>query len=204
MKIRSICVALVGLLGIPLVAEGNDNGVYFLGGLTIFPEGTAVELSSKEGYGNRWGIGFQVNEFFGLEVTRDSAPALDNALVVNVFKGDFEGTVTNYEVKSAYNRYSSLVGTFSVPFTKHTNIVAKAGYANYSYSSKVHFESNSGFQFNGKLEEDYGLAPTASLGIRFGLRRGFGLVGAFELAATKVFEEEVESTWGTMSFIFGF
>ena len=204
MKIRFACLVLIGTLGIPLVAERNDGCVYFLGGLTIFPEGTSIEIASKEGYGNRWGMGFQFNSFFGLEIARDSAPAIEDASIVKIFERDLESTVTNYEIKSSYNRFSSLVSTFSVPVSKYTKIIGKAGYANYSYQSKVMFTSNSGIQFDGKLEEDYGLTPTASLGVRFPLWRGSGPRVGIEFAMSKVFEEEVESTWSTMSFFFRF
>ena len=204
MKIRLACVVLVGILGVPLAAEGNDFDMYFFGGFTVFPEGTSVEFASKEGYGNRWGIGFQINNFFGLEIARDSAPAMDDLAIVEFFERDIADTITNYEIKTTINRFYSLVGTFSVPISDYTKIVGKVGYANYSYRSKIEFESNSRFQFSGTLEEDYGLTQTASLGIEFPFRKGFGPSAGIEFAVTKVFEEEVESVWGTVSFVFGF
>ncbi|MXZ56060.1 MAG: hypothetical protein F4Z14_07815 [Gammaproteobacteria bacterium] len=204
MKIRSLFIVLIGTLGVPLVAEGNDFDWYFIGGFTVFPEGTSVEVANTEGYGNRWGVGFQINNFFGLEFARDSAPAMNDSVIVENFELDFEDTITNYDIKAAYNRFSSFVGTFAVPVSKSTNIVGKVGYANYSYRSKVEFESKSGLQFSGKLEEDFGLTPTASLGVEFPFGKGFGPKPAIELAVTKVFEEEVESVWGTVSFLLRF
>ena len=129
---------------------------------------------------------------------------MNDALIIENFERDFEDTITNYDIEAAYNRFSSFVGTFAVPVSRSTNIVGKVGYSNYSYQSKVSFESNSGLQFNGKLEEDYGLTPTASLGIAFPFGKGFGPKSAIELAVTKVFEEEVESVWGTVSFLLRF
>lgn len=152
------------MLVVPLTADGNDFEWYVVGGFTVFPEGTSVEIANTEGYGNRWGVGFQINSFFGLEYARDSAPAMNDALIIENFERDFEDTITNYDIEAAYNRFSSFVGTFAIPVSRSTNIVGKVGYSNYSYRSKVSFESNSGLQFNGKLEEDYGLTPTASLG----------------------------------------
>lgn len=204
MNIRFACVALIGTLSVPLTAEGNDFDMYFFGGLTIFPEGTSVELASEEGYGNRWGMGFQINNFLGLEIARDSAPALDDLLIVEFFEQDFAEKFTNYEIETTYNRFSSLVGTFSVPISNSTTIIGKVGYANYSYKSKVDFQSNNGFQFSGTMEEDFGLSPTASLAIDFPFRQRFGPSAGIEFALTKVFEEEIESTWGTVSFRFGF
>lgn len=204
MKIRSLFLVVIGMLGVPLTAEGNDFDWYFIGGVTLFPEGTSVEVANTEGYGNRWGVGFQINSFFGLEFARDSAPAMNDTVIVENFERDFEDTITNYDIEAAYNRFSSFVGTFSVPVSRSTNIVGKVGYSNYSYRSKVSFESKSGLQFNGKLEEDYGLTPTASLGVAFPFRSGFGPKPAIELAVTKVFEEEVKSVWGTVSFLLRF
>ena len=192
------------MLVVHLAAEGNNLDFYFIGGFSIFPEGTSIEVASKEGYGNRWGAGFQINNFLGLEFARDSAPAMNDAVIVDIFERDFEDTITNYEIEAAYNRFSSIVGTFAVPVSNFSKIVGKVGYANYSYSSKVEFESKSGFQFNGKLEENYGLTPTASLGIEFPFRKGFGPSAGIEFAVSKVFEEEVESVWGTVSFLLRF
>lgn len=204
MKIRLACVALIGILSAPLTAEGNDFDLYFFGGFTIFPEGTSIEFASKEGYGNRWGMGFQINDFFGLEIARDSAPAMDDRAIVDFFERDIADTIANYEIKTTLNRFSSLVGKFSVSISNYTKIIGKVGYANYSYRSKVDFESRSGFQFSGSLKEDFGLSRTASLGIEFPFRRGFGPSSGIEFAVSKVFEEEVESVWGTVSFRFGF
>lgn len=204
MKIQTACIVLIGMLCVPLVAEGNDFDWYFIGGFTVFPDGTTVEVSDTEGYGSRWGAGFQINSFFGLEFSRDSAPAMNDAAIVALFEQDFNDTITNYDIKASYNRFSSIVGTMAVPVSKSINILGKFGYANYSYRSKVEFESNSGLQFSEKLEEDFGLTPTASLGVEFPFRKGFGPSTGIELAVSKVFEEEVESVWGTVSFLVRF
>ncbi|MYI77439.1 MAG: hypothetical protein F4077_06740, partial [Gammaproteobacteria bacterium] len=103
MKIRSLFIVLIGTLGVPLVAEGNDFDWYFIGGFTVFPEGTSVEVANTEGYGNRWGVGFQINNFFGLEFARDSAPAMNDSVIVENFELDFEDTITNYDIKAAYH-----------------------------------------------------------------------------------------------------
>lgn len=204
MKIRTACIVLIGMLGVPLAAEGNDFDWYFIGGFTVFPDGTSVEVTDTEGYGNRWGAGFQINSFFGLEFARDSAPAMNDAAIVDLFEQDFNDTITTYDIKATFNRFSSLVGTFSVPVSNSTKFIGKIGYANYSYRSKVEFKSKSGIQFSGKLEEDYGLSPTASLAVEFPFRKGFGPSAGIELAISKVFEEEVESVWGTVSFLIRF
>ncbi|MXZ44654.1 MAG: porin family protein [Gammaproteobacteria bacterium] len=204
MKIRNACIVLIGMLAIPLAAEDNDLGWYFLGGFTVFPDGTSIEVASTEGYGKRWGAGFQINSFFGLEFARDSAPALNDAAIVKIFEQDFDDTINTYDIKSSYNRFSSIVGKFTVPVIKSANLIGKLGYANYSYRSKVEFQSKSELQFSGKFEEDYGLTPTASLGVEFPFRKGFGPSAGIELAVTKVFEEEVESVWGTASFLIRF
>ncbi len=58
MKIRSLFIVLIGTLGVPLAAEGDDFDWYFIGGFTVFPEGTSVEVANTEGYGigGAWGF----------------------------------------------------------------------------------------------------------------------------------------------------
>ena len=204
MKFRSLLIVLIGMLSVNLAADSKDFNWYFIGGFTVFPDGTSVEVANTEGYGNRWGVGFQINKYFGLELARDSAPAMNDSAIVKNFERDFEDTITNYDIKAVYNRFSSFIGTFALPLSKSTRVVGKVGYANYSFRSKVEFTSKSGLQFNGKFEEDYGLSPTASLGVELPFGKGFGPIPAIELAVTKVFEKEVESVWGTVSFLLRF
>lgn len=204
MNIRLVSAAMALLFVVPLVADGNDLDLYCFGGFTIFPEGTSIETASQEGYGARWGAGLQINDFFGLEVARDTAPVLDDATVLDVFAQDLDDTVTNYTVDASHNRFSSLLGTFAVRVSDYTKIIGKVGYADYSYRSKVEFTSQNGVQFSGKLNEEYGLTPMASFGVEFPFKRGFRPGAGIEFVVSKIFEEEVESVWGAVSFLFRF
>ena len=58
----------MSMLVVPLTAEGNDFEWYVVGGFTVFPEGTSVEIANTEGYGNRWGGWFSNKQFFRVRI----------------------------------------------------------------------------------------------------------------------------------------
>lgn len=112
------------VLAAPCSAQQTD--LYIFGGFVNFDED--IETGVGDGAGFRGGLGWQINERFGVEGFVDIAPELSPDTILN----SLAVHVSVYDISTVGNTYVSLAGTLTLPLNNSISGIWRAGIFNYS------------------------------------------------------------------------
>lgn len=210
LKSLTTIVGVILLIVSSSLALGEESrGLYLVGNLSLFSED--VEVRHGDGFGFGAGVGYQFNNLFSLELSWDSAPAVESSKLNEYLESlpRVSGTRHYFDVDPEANRFVSLVGVASFSTSERVSLVVRAGLARYWRLESVHFylrpSDGSGSQ-NGDVirteidEQEY--TPMMSAGVRFKLPRFEN--ASIEVKLARYFKADVESSFLGASIKFPF
>ncbi|MXZ44929.1 MAG: hypothetical protein F4Z01_08175 [Gammaproteobacteria bacterium] len=183
------------LFAIPMQSE--EVKWYAFGGTSLFREDTDTLIG--DGLGLRAGVGSQFNSTFGIEVSWNGAPAVENSSLAAAIAEDQNLLLRSYAIETQPNFYFSLAGTLTLPMDDQLSFIGKVGYARYSVESQIEidFAQDEFFYYyyyagSGDIRhKESGNDAILSLGLLFHVQEK----SAIELSMTNVFGD-----WGALTF----
>ncbi|MYD46522.1 MAG: hypothetical protein F4W92_09230 [Gammaproteobacteria bacterium] len=120
---------LVPRLTVAKKEKQRDYRFFLTGGLSIFRED--LQTTVGDGAMPRIALGVQYNDWFGLELYSESAPALSPMSLLEDLEQRLNQTATSFSVSTTTNRYLGLSSKFSFEVNKGFSLVGKVGLARF-------------------------------------------------------------------------
>ena len=195
-----------------LISTKNEKEREYLffvtGGLSNFREDLRTTVG--DGASPRFALGVQYNDWFGLELFAETAPALSPTSLLEDLEKQLNQTATSFAVNTTTNRYLGLLSKFSYDVKKGLTLVGKVGFAKFEAhetSARLQWKNEADqslFTYHKLDDAVKGYSPVVSFGYEAPLPFKDRKKAAVELFLTQMFDDKVKNLSLSTTFKYSF
>lgn len=195
-----------------LTSTKNENErkylIFVTGGLSNFREDLRTTVG--DGASPRFALGVQYNNWFGLELFAETAPALSPTSLLEDLEKQLNQTATSFAVNTTTNRYLGLLSKFSYDVKKGLALVGRVGFAKFEAhetSARLQWKNEADqslFTYHKLDEAVKGYSPVVSFGYEAPFPYKDRKKASMEMFLTQMFDDKVKNLSLSTTFKYSF